>query len=98
MPEESDRIRATRLKEAIEQLCSRSNSAFARRPPPVDVAAVRIRLGMTQEQFAARVGIPVATLRHWERGNRKPRGAALVLLTIIDCEARAVLRALKRSA
>ena len=39
--------------------------------------------GMTQEQFAARFGFSVATLRHWERGDRTPQGAALVLLNVI---------------
>ena len=41
----------------------------------------RRRLNLTQRQFAARFGFPVATLRHWELGNRRPNahgaGAAL---------------------
>ncbi len=49
---------------------------------------------MTQEQFAARFGFSVATLRHWERGDRKPHGPALVLLTLIDREPGAVMRVL----
>jgi hypothetical protein len=36
----------------------------------------------------------VETLRHWERGDRKPRGAALVLLHVIARDPRAVIRAL----
>jgi len=40
-------------------------------------------MGMTQEQFAARFGFSVATLRHWERGDRTPQGASLVLLNVI---------------
>lgn len=64
------------------------------RPAVVDVAAVRGRLGLTQQQFAARFGFSVATLRHWEQGDRSPRGAALVLLNLIDRDPKAVLRAL----
>lgn len=60
----------------------------------VNVAELRKRLGLTQEQFAARFGFSVSTLRHWERGDRKPQGAALVLLNLIDREPKAVLRAL----
>ena len=60
----------------------------------VDVASVRGRLGFTQVQFAARFGVSVATLRHWERGDRKPQGPALVLLNLIDRDPAAVLRAL----
>jgi DNA-binding transcriptional regulator YiaG len=51
--------------------------------PPVNVAAVRRATRMSQVAFARRFGFPVATLRHWEHGGRKPRGAALVLLNVI---------------
>lgn len=47
------------------------------------------RLGLTQEQFAARFGFSVATLRHWERGDRTPHDPALVLLNLIDREPKA---------
>ena len=65
-------------------------------PPPVDVKAVRERTGLTQEQFAATFAIGLGALRHWERGDRKPRGAALVLLNVIAKEPEAVLRAVRR--
>ena len=48
-------------------------------------------------QFAARFGFPVATLRHWERGNRKPRGPSLVLLNVIARNPKAVMQALSRT-
>ena len=64
-------------------------------PPAVDVREIRRRAGLTQEQFAAKFAISVGTLRHWERGDRTPRGAALVLLNIIAREPKAVMRALK---
>jgi hypothetical protein len=51
--------------------------------PPIDVAAVRIRLRMTQRMFATVFGFPLTTLRHWEQETRKPTGAALVLLHVI---------------
>jgi DNA-binding transcriptional regulator YiaG len=62
----------------------------------VDVVRVRKRTGMSQTLFARRFGFPVATLRHWERRDRVPRGPALVLLTVISREPNAVLRALSR--
>lgn len=64
------------------------------RPTALDVAGVRTRIGLTQVQFAARFGFSVATLRHWERGDRSPQGAALVLLNLIDRDPKGVLRAL----
>jgi putative transcriptional regulator len=64
-------------------------------PQAVDVSSLRQRLGLTQEQFAARFGFSVATLRHWERGDRTPSGASLVLLNVIDRNPGAVLAALQ---
>ena len=52
------------------------------------------RLGFSQTQFAARFGVSVATLRHWERGDRSPQGAALMLLNLIDRDPAMVLQAL----
>ena len=43
---------------------------------------VRSRLGMTQEEFAKLLGVPVGTLRNWEQGIREPVGAAKTLLRI----------------
>ena len=63
------------------------------RPREVDVKAVR-KMGMTQEQFAARFGFSTATLRHWERGDRTPHGPALVLLNVIERNPQAVIEAL----
>ena len=64
-------------------------------PQAVDVSRLRERLNLTQEQFAARFGFSVATLRHWERGDRSPSGASLVLLNVIDRNPSAVLQALQ---
>lgn len=66
-------------------------------PPKVDVKAVREQTGLTQEQFAATFAISLGALRHWERGDRKPRGTALVLLSVIAREPRAVLRAVDKA-
>jgi putative transcriptional regulator len=63
-------------------------------PSPIDAAAVRERIGFTQAQFAARFGVSLATLRHWERGDRSPQGPALVLLNLIDRDPIGVLRTL----
>jgi len=63
-------------------------------PKPVDVKALRLEIGMTQEQFAAKFGVSTATLRHWERGDRSPQGPALVLLNVIKHDPKAVIKAL----
>ena len=60
----------------------------------VDVKAIRSDLDMSQNEFASAFDISVNTLRHWERGDRKPQGPALVLLNVVAKEPETVLRAL----
>jgi hypothetical protein len=50
--------------------------------------------GMLGLLLAMLVALPAATLRHWERGDRKPHGASLVLLNVIQHNPRAVIEAL----
>ena len=45
---------------------------------------VRGRTGLTQAAFAARIGVPVETVRNWEQGKRSPRGPARALLKVLD--------------
>lgn len=82
------------LKEAIAHANGNKAGVKLYQPQAVDVPGLRERLGLTQEQFAARFGFSVATLRHWERGDRSPNGAALVLLNVIDRNPSAVMQAL----
>lgn len=71
------------LNEAIVHAKGKKIAVKTYKPKVVDVSALRQGMGMTQEQFAARFGFSVATLRHWERGDRTPQGASLVLLNVI---------------
>jgi putative transcriptional regulator len=82
------------LTEAIGHAKGKQAGVKEWRPSAVDVAGVRERIGFTQAQFAARFGVSVATLRHWERGDRTPQGPALVLLNLIDRDPAGVLRLL----
>ena len=49
-----------------------------------EAARIRQRLGMTQPEFSALLGIPVATLRKWEIGPCQPSGAARTLLLLAE--------------
>ena len=64
-------------------------------PAMIDVKAIRSKLGLTQEQFAARFGFSINTLRHWEQGLRQPEGPARAYLLVIDREPEAVEKALR---
>jgi DNA-binding transcriptional regulator YiaG len=61
---------------------------------PVDVKALRTRLGISQETFAGRYGLDVATLRNWEQGRTTPEGPAAALLQIIERDPDKVLELL----
>jgi putative transcriptional regulator len=67
--------------------------ARARRAP--SVRALRQKLNLTQEQFAARFHLPLGTVRDWEQGAHRPDKAAQVLLTVIARDPDAVARALE---
>lgn len=64
-------------------------------PKQIDVRAIRDKLGMTQEEFAACFGFSVNTLRHWEQGKRQPEGPTRAYLLVIDRAPKAVQKALR---
>jgi len=59
---------------------------------------IRKRLGMTQEQFAAALRIPVETLCNWEQGREAIDPAARSLLVIVARNPKAALAALASNA
>lgn len=71
-----------------------ASRTFAYAPP--DVKRIRGKYKLTQEQFAALLGISVKTLHNWEQGRRKPEGPAMVLLRVADLHPEAVLDAVRK--
>ena len=63
-------------------------------PKHVDVKAIRLKLHLTQKQFANRYGFSIRTLEKWEQGTREPDGAARAYLVVIDRNHKAVESAL----
>src|SRR3954468_16470514 len=64
---------------------------------PAAVRELRARARLTQLEFAARLGVPVETIRNWEQGKRLPRGPARALLAVIAHAPDTVFAALARS-
>lgn len=85
------------LEQALAHAKGEADPSLYRvhQPKILDVAAIRKKTGLTQEEFAQRLSIRVGTLRHWERGTHYPRGPARTLLKVIDKEPEAVERALR---
>jgi len=61
---------------------------------PLDVKAIRRRLGKSQAEFARMIGVSVATLQNWEQGRRRPEGPARALLKLAAANPEAVAAAL----
>jgi putative transcriptional regulator len=60
------------------------------------VRDLRRRACLTQTEFAARLGVPVETIRNWEQGKRAPRGPARALLAVIAHAPDTVFQALAK--
>jgi putative transcriptional regulator len=65
--------------------------------PSPAVRDLRRRSRLTQQEFAARLGVPVETIRNWEQGKRMPRGPARALLAVIAHAPEMVFAALSRA-
>ena len=66
-------------------------------PEARDVAKIRKKLNLDQEDFADLMGVSVKTLQNWEQKRREPQGAAKSLLCVAEKDPSAVLKALPRS-
>jgi len=92
------RVRLKADGRIVEILPDGSERALASDPRSIAMAAhnaaraqeasyarnVRGQTGLTQAAFAARIGVPVETVRNWEQGKRSPRGPARALLKVIE--------------
>ena len=63
-------------------------------PSAQRIVALRKRLRLSRQEFADRFCLEVRALQDWEQGRRVPDRAARVLLTVIDRDPEAVVRAL----
>jgi putative transcriptional regulator len=94
----ADDIRAS-LHEALDHAAGKRTKAVLHRITPRDTDAreARIKLGLTQREFASFIGTAVGTVRKWELGARRPSGAARTLIEVIKTEPKAVRRALAKN-
>ena len=52
--------------------------------PRSPIVRARLKAGLTQEQFAALLGVSRRTLEQWEQGRRKPSQAAKTLIKVAE--------------
>ncbi len=55
----------------------------------------RLKLDMSQAEFADMLGVSIRTLQDWEQGRRQPSGAAKALLKVATASPKVVRKALK---
>ncbi len=74
--------------DALAAALAPLNVALRRRrvvpEPAAFLVEVRTRHGLSQRQFADRLGFDVRTLQNWEQGRNKPDAAILNLVRIFD--------------
>lgn len=83
------------LRDAANHAKGKKSGVVEHAPEKLNVKEIREKTGMSQERFCATFGISLGTLRHWEQGLRTPRGAARVLLKVVDQNPKAVIAAVK---
>lgn len=72
---------AESLTKSLEQIQAGQYSV-AYTPSPV--VETRHKTGLSQNHFAAAIGISPNTLKSWEQGQRTPSGAAKALLKLLN--------------
>ncbi len=91
-PMTDEEVMTAALSDPDAQPRTPEQLARVRRVPVAKV--VRFKLGLSQEQFAERFGIPIGTLRDWEQHRSKPDAAAESYLKVIAKNPKAVMKAL----
>ena len=51
---------------------------------PRQIARIRAKEEVSQAVFARHLGVSLTLISQWERGEKKPSGASLKLLTLVD--------------
>ena len=72
---------AAELLQAVREMKA-GKAARVHQVKVPEIVEARTRTGLSQQQFAAVLGVSPRTLEGWEQGRRKPTGAARSLLTI----------------
>ena len=72
-------VMAKRTMRAFDELCLTPVEEM----DPEDIRALRIRERVSQAVFARYLNVTTSLVSQWERGEKRPRGASLKLLTLV---------------
>ncbi len=82
-----------KLLKSINEMKA-GKKARASQVAPNQVAAARLKTGLSQAQFAKVLHISARTLQEWEQGRRQPSGAAQALIQIANRHPEVIAEAL----
>jgi putative transcriptional regulator len=85
------------LNEALSIARGEAKPARLFIPADIDVRAIRAKLDLSQDDFAASFGFTINQIRDWEQGRARPLGGVRAYLMLIARDPKAV-QALLRSA
>jgi putative transcriptional regulator len=80
MPSELEQFQRD-LLESVKQM-KRGEVARTTQVKLPEAAEARAKTGLSQQAFAALLGVSARTLQDWEQGRRSPTGAAKTLLRV----------------
>lgn len=81
------------MQEAVKYMRGKKTRAIIHKikiPENIDVKLIRAKLKLSRSVFANRFGFSSRTLQHWEQGDRRPQGAARVLLLLLQRDPEAI--------
>jgi putative transcriptional regulator len=88
-----DKIAAS-IEDAIA--FAEGDESRARVIKPVDVKALRQRIGKTQDEFSKDYKLPIGTVRDWEQHRREPETGSKVYLSMIEVDPEGVKQILAK--
>ena len=72
-------VMAKRTMRAFDEMCLTPVEDM----PPETIRALRLRENASQAVFARHLNVTTSLVSQWERGEKRPRGASLKLLTLV---------------
>ena len=72
-------VMAKRTMRAFDEMCLTPVKDM----PPEQIRALRLRENASQAVFARHLNVTTSLVSQWERGEKRPRGASLKLLTLV---------------
>jgi putative transcriptional regulator len=82
-------------REAVAIARGEKKPARLHIPPEIDVRGIRLKLELSQDDFAAEFGFTTNQIKDWEQGRSRPLGGVRAYLMIIQRDPKTVLKILR---